>query len=57
MVADGRLIAYVDWTGPRHRVFTVRANGGQPRLFRTFNDRADGDGYANDIDWQTRPRR
>jgi Tol biopolymer transport system component len=49
---DGRLIAYVRG----HRVRTVRAAGGQPRLFARFNDRRSGEEYAVDIDWQPRPR-
>ena len=49
---DGRLIAYVS----HHRVMTVPATGGQPRLFARFNDRRSGEEYAVDIDWQPRRR-
>ena len=54
---DGRLIAYVRGARHGYNVFTVPANGGQPALFGTFNDRTTGEEFVVDIDWRARPRR
>ena len=54
---DGRLIAFVRWKGGSHRLFTVSARGGEPKLAGRFNDRRSGQEYLIDIDWQARPLR
>lgn len=54
---DGRLIAFVRGARPAgHRLLTVRASGGEPRTFATFNDRNSGEEFIVDIDWQAQPR-
>jgi dipeptidyl aminopeptidase/acylaminoacyl peptidase len=48
---DGRLIAYIRG----HRVLTVPAQGGQPKVFGRFDDPMSGQEYVAEIDWQPRP--